>query len=205
MNPARNFIRLALTGVICVFIWACNAPSPNSQNSQIRSTPIAAQPTPTPQPMSPTLRSSHNAQAEDKTGGSLIWRLINGQTKTLADYRGTAVILDFWATYCPPCEEEIPHLVELSNKYPRDLHVTGLHVGGAEDKPNVPGFVSKYKMSYDLGYPDQALMDFYLEGDDRIPQTLVFDRQGKLVQKFVGFTPEIREQIDSAVQTAVSQ
>lgn len=204
MNLAQNFIRFALTGSICLFAAGCNAP-PNKPNSPEQSTPAVAQSTPAPQQTSPIMASSHNAQTESKTGSNLVWRLINGETKTLAGYRGTALILDFWATYCPPCEEEIPHLVELSNKYPRDLHVVGLHVGGVEDKPNVPGFVSKYRMSYDLGYPDQDLMDFYLQGDDRIPQTLVFDRQGQLVQKFVGFTPEIKEQIDKAIQTAVSQ
>ena len=201
MNPVRNFIRLALACGICAFLAAACSTSPNPQNSPISSIPAVARATPSPQRMPPIVASSHGGQAENND--KQVWRLINGQTKTLASYRGTAMILDFWATYCPPCEEEIPHLVELSNKYPKDLQVVGLHVGGDQDKPNVPDFVSKYKMSYDLGYPEQNLMDFYLQGDDRIPQTLVFDRQGQLVQKFVGFTPEIKEQIDRAVQTAV--
>ncbi len=203
MNLSQNFIKLSLICVVCVLLAACNAPPP--QNSQKQAAQVSGQTTPTQKSLPPSMISSHGGQTENSAGGQQVWRLINGQTKTLAAYRGTAMILDFWATFCPPCEEEIPHLVELSNKYPKDLHVVGLHVGGTEDKLNVPGFVSKYKMSYDLGYPDQDLMDFYLQGDDRIPQTLVFDREGQLVQKFVGFTPEIKEQIDRAVQTAVSQ
>lgn len=203
MNLSQNFIKLVSACGICIFIIACNT-SQATQNSQTPVTPISNQ-TIAPPKSSPVIASSHGGQTETNAGSSLMWQLINGQTKNLAGYRGNVVVLDFWATYCPPCEEEIPHLVELSNKYPKDLHVVGLHVGGAEDKPNIAGFVSKYKMSYDLGYPDQDLMDFYLGGDDRIPQTFVFDRRGQLVQKFVGFTPEIKEQLNQAIQTAVLQ
>ena len=205
MILSQKFTKIILVYSICVFVAACNSSSaPDNQNSQVLLTPATGQTTPIPKSIPPIMAASHGEQ-RSAGGQQPLWRLINGQTKTLAGYRGTAIILDFWATYCPPCEEEIPHLVELSNKYPKDLRVVGLHVGGEEDKPNVPDFVLKYKMSYDLGYPNQDLMDFYLEGDDRIPQTLVFDRQGQLVQKFVGFTPEIKEQIDQAVQTAVSR
>jgi thiol-disulfide isomerase/thioredoxin len=202
MNLSQNFIKLAFACGICLLITACST-SPSGQNSQLPSTPVSNQAPPTAKPMPPMLASSHGEQTENNAGSNLIWRLVNGQTKTVAGYRGKVLILDFWATYCPPCEEEIPHLVELSSKYSKDLHVVGLHVGGDEDKPNIAGFVSRYKMSYDLGYPDQNLMDFYLQGDDRIPQTLVFDRQGQLMQKFVGFTPEIKADLDNAVNRAL--
>jgi thiol-disulfide isomerase/thioredoxin len=135
---------------------------------------------------------------------NLGWRLIDGRRQTLADYRGKAVILDFWATYCPPCIEGIPHFNELKRRYEAEgLQIVGLHVGGDEDKPNIPEFIEKLQMSYGLGYPEQTTTDFYLQGDDRIPQTLVFDRNGRLVEKFVGFTPEIKDKIDSAVSEAL--
>ena len=133
----------------------------------------------------------------------LSWRLVDGRSERLKDYAGRAVILDFWATYCPPCEAGIPHFVELSNRYKNDLQIVGLHVGGADDKPNVPAFVTKYKMTYKLGYPTQELSNFYLQNDDRIPQTFVFDRTGKLVKQFVGFDDQTKAEIDAAVQKAM--
>ena len=172
----------------CLFAAACAANDAVS-TAQI---PVApAQMPPTSKPMPPI-----NAD-------TLNWKLVNGRTERVSTHKGKVVILDFWATYCPPCEEGIPHFVELSKQYKNDLHVVGLHVGGEPDKPKIIDFVTKYQMTYDLGYPNQALADFYLQGDTRIPQTLVFDRQGQLVQKFVGFTPEIKLEIDGAVKTAM--
>lgn len=140
----------------------------------------------------------------DVDPNNLGWRLIDGRRQTLADYRGKAVILDFWATYCPPCIEGIPHFNELKKRYEAEgLEIVGLNVGGDDDKPKIPEFVEKLKISYPLGYPEQAMMEFYLQGDDRIPQTLIFDRNGQFVEQFVGFTPEIKEGIDAAVLQAL--
>src|SRR5215217_3332534 len=57
----------------------------------------------------------------------------DGNVQKVKDLKGKVVILDFWATYCRPCIEEIPHLMELQAKYGSDnLAVIGLHVGGDE-------------------------------------------------------------------------
>jgi thiol-disulfide isomerase/thioredoxin len=140
----------------------------------------------------------------DVDPNSLGWRLIDGQRQKLADYRGKAVILDFWATYCPPCIEGIPHFNDLKQRYESEgLQIVGLNVGGDDDKPKIPEFVERLQISYRLGYPEPGLTDFYFQGDTRIPQTLVFDRDGRLVEQFVGFTPEIKEGIDAAVLQAL--
>ncbi|MGI9035107.1 MAG: TlpA family protein disulfide reductase [Pyrinomonadaceae bacterium] len=134
---------------------------------------------------------------------NLGWQLSSGNRQTLGELKGKVVILDFWATYCPPCLEEIPHLAELQNKY-ADLQIVGLHVGGDEDKPKVPAFVAKLKMNYPLGYPQDELIDFLFNGDDRIPQTFVFDKNGNLVKKFVGFDAQIKSALDEAVRQTLN-
>ncbi|HKP69974.1 MAG TPA: TlpA disulfide reductase family protein, partial [Pyrinomonadaceae bacterium] len=106
--------------------------------------------------------------------------------------------------YCPPCIEEIPHLMELQAKYGQEnLVVVGLHVGGDEDRPKVPAFVERLKITYPLAYPEDALSSFVFGNDTAIPQTAVFDRKGKLVTKIAGFSPAIKLQLDEAVATAV--
>jgi thiol-disulfide isomerase/thioredoxin len=112
-------------------------------------------------------------------------------------------VLDFWATYCPPCLEEIPHLVELQNKY-ADLKVVGLHVGGEEDMPKVPAFVEKLKMNYVLAYPEDELNSILLGNDNAIPQTFVFDRSGKLIERFVGYDLKVKNDLDRAVTQALN-
>lgn len=132
------------------------------------------------------------------------WTGFEGSVQKLKDHRGKVVILDFWATYCPPCIEEIPHLIELQAKYgSNDLVVIGLHVGGEEDQPKVPEFVERLKITYPLAYPEGALTSFVFGQQTAIPQTAIFDRQGKLVKKITGFGPEIKVELDNAVAAAI--
>ena len=187
MNFRRNFVTVALFASFSLFAACTTNPAPTA-------TPVINQMPATAGKMPPAVANENN----------LAWRLVDGKRQKLADYKGKVVVLDFWATYCPPCEEEIPHLVELSKQNP-DLNIIGLHVGGDKDRPFVADFVTKYKMSYKLGYPEQPLTDFYLQGDERIPQTLVFDREGRLIQKFVGFTAETKQNLDAAIQQALKQ
>lgn len=133
------------------------------------------------------------------------WAGFEGGVTKLKDLHGKAVILDFWATNCPPCIEEIPHLIELKSKYGDDLEVIGLHVGDDEDRKQVPAFVEKLKITYPLAYPDSALTDFVFQTNSAIPQTAVFDRSGTMVRKIVGFSPEIKRDLDQAVARAIGK
>lgn len=130
---------------------------------------------------------------------------LDGNVQKLKDFQGKVVILDFWATYCPPCIEEIPHLKELQKKYGKEnLEVVGLHVGGEEDRPKVPAFVEKLKIDYTLATPENELTRFIFGNTDNIPQTAVFDRNGKLVKKIIGFDAEIKRELDSTIEKTVN-
>jgi thiol-disulfide isomerase/thioredoxin len=133
------------------------------------------------------------------------WNLPGGAKKTIADYKGKVVVLDFWATYCKPCLEEIPHLVALQDKHKDEgLRVIGLNVGGPDDRPFVSDFVTKLKIGYDLGEPDSELVDALFNGTDVIPQTFIFDRSGKLVENFSSYSAAVRDEMDRAVQQALA-
>ncbi len=127
------------------------------------------------------------------------WTTADGKVQKLKDYQGKVVILDFWATYCPPCIEAIPHLLELQARYGSDLQVIGLHVGGAEDKDKVPEFVEKLKITYPLATPEDELTRFIFGDESAIPQTAIFDRDGKFVEKIIGFDDAIQAQLDKLV------
>ena len=131
------------------------------------------------------------------------WAGFDGGVTKLKDLNGKAVVLDFWATNCPPCVEEIPHLLELKSRYGDDLAIVGLHVGDNEDRAKVPAFVEKLKITYPLAYPDTALTNFIFQSNSGIPQTAVFDRNGQMVRKIVGFNTQIKSDLDRAVERAV--
>ena len=133
------------------------------------------------------------------------WTGLDGKIEKLKDHRGKAVILDFWATYCPPCIEEIPHLMALQQQHgAENLEIVGLNVGGPEDRPKIGGFVERLKINYPIAIPEDALSTAVFGADTAIPQTAVFDRNGRLVKKIVGFDANIRQELDAAVKDAVA-
>ena len=143
--------------------------------------------------------------ASEKPVDELAWTRMDGGEQRIGDLKDKVLILDFWATYCPPCLEEIPHLNSLQAKYGEKLLVVGLNVGGEDDRPKIPAFIKQLKVSYPIAFPEDALLSFISGDDDRIPQTAVFDRQGNLIQKFVGFDPAVKTQLDRAVESAMSE
>jgi thiol-disulfide isomerase/thioredoxin len=137
--------------------------------------------------------------------GEMTWKGFDGKDQKLKDLQGKVVILDFWATYCPPCIEEIPHLNALQAKYGvENLQIVGMHVGGDEDRPKVPEFVERLRISYPLAEPEDALTKFIFSTRSDIPQTAIFDRRGVMVKKIVGFSDEIKKDLDTTVEMAIN-
>lgn len=112
---------------------------------------------------------------------------LEGKTVTSSDYTGKVVVLDFWATWCLPCREEIPGFVNLHKKYQREgLVVIGVSMDDDGPTP-LKAFVKKFGVNYPVLVGDDRIsMDF---GDiTALPTTLVIDRQGRIVSRHVGFT-----------------
>jgi thiol-disulfide isomerase/thioredoxin len=134
------------------------------------------------------------------------WVQENNQRAKLADFKGKVVVLDFYATWCEPCRAETPHLVNLQKQYgDKGLQVIGLNVGGEDDRAQVPGFAKEFGIQYPLAYPDDDLVDQLLSDNQNIPQSFVYDRNGKLVQRFIGFESSGgASQIERVVQQALT-
>jgi thiol-disulfide isomerase/thioredoxin len=145
------------------------------------------------------------ATAADDHLGKYEWTLESNQRAKVADYLGKVIVVDFYATWCQPCRAETPHLVQLHRQYsPQGLQVIGLNVGGEDDRAEVPSYAKEFGIQYQLGFPDDALVDAYLSDNENIPQTFVFDRGGKLVKHFVGYGEEGEKELDSAVQASLA-
>ena len=132
------------------------------------------------------------------------WVVANTQHVRLADSRNKVVVLDFYATWCEPCRESIPHLVDLQRRYgSKGLQIVGLNVGGAEDYEKVPEFAREFRIQYQLGIPDPDLEDLYMSDDASIPQTFILDRNGVIVKRFIGYDDSLPAELESAIQSSL--
>jgi len=132
------------------------------------------------------------------------WNVGRNQAK-LSDYKGKVVLLDFYATWCEPCRAETPRLVQLQTDYgPSGLQVIGLNVGGDDDRAQVPAFAKEFGIEYPLGFPDDDLIDQYLTDNQNIPQAFVFDRNGDLVKRFIGYSSTSSAELERIVKGAVA-
>jgi thiol-disulfide isomerase/thioredoxin len=113
---------------------------------------------------------------------------VDGKQLKLSDYKGKVVIVDFWATWCPPCRKGIPDLIELKKKYgAKGFEVIGISLD-TETKNQVPGFVKNNGMNYPVVYGNQNVTQLY-GGIEAIPTTFVIDKQGKIVATYQGLVP----------------
>jgi cytochrome c biogenesis protein CcmG/thiol:disulfide interchange protein DsbE len=137
------------------------------------------------------------AAAATRAAPDLPVMTIDGRRLTLSQLRGKVVMLDFWATWCPPCRQEIPHLVRLAQRYgPKGLEVVGLTIENPQtDTEKVRLFMQRYGINYTVGFATDELFSAYIgPGQQPIPQTLLFDRQGQLITHMVGFNPKLDPQ-----------
>jgi len=109
---------------------------------------------------------------------------IDGKTHTLKSYRGKVVVLNFWATWCPPCREELPSMerafVKLKDK---DVILLGVDVG--EDSDTIFTFSADYPVSFPLLLDiDSTVIKSY--GVVGLPTTYVIDKRGRLVYRVIG-------------------
>src|SRR5436309_14172741 len=133
------------------------------------------------------------------------WTIDNNRAAKLSDYKGRVVVLDFYATWCEPCRAETPRLVQLQRDYgPSGLQVIGLNVGGENDRPQVPGFAKEFGIEYPLGFPDDTLVDQYLSDNQNIPQAFVFDRNGELIKRFVGYNSTSGGELERIIKGALA-
>ncbi len=120
------------------------------------------------------LMSATAASAE-----SFVFKDMKGQEQRLQDYRGKWVLVNFWATWCPPCLEEIPDLIALYEAHRnKDLAVIGVALDSTKD--SVVEFVAKKKISYPIVLGDYDLAAQVGEVE-ALPTSYLYDPTGKLV------------------------
>jgi peroxiredoxin len=125
---------------------------------------------------------------------------LDGTTLKLSNFRGKAVLLNFWATWCEPCKVEMPWFVDLQKKYgPQGLQVLGVAMDDTGAK-EISDFAKKMGVNYPIVLGKEAVGDQY-GGLPYLPSTFYIDREGKVVDRVYGLVS--RSEIEADIQKAL--
>lgn len=127
-------------------------------------------------------------------------QLTSGETVSLSDYRGTPVVLNFWATWCPPCRAEIPHFQSASQKYDGQVAILGLNDGEAPD--TVLEFASDYAMTYPVLLDTGSAVSVRYRVT-ALPTTVFINADGVIAELFTGIINEAV--LDDRIETLLRE
>jgi peroxiredoxin len=152
---------------------------------------------------------SNSAKAISKTNGSpapdFELTSLDGKQVKLSDFRGQAVLLNFWATWCSPCKIEMPWFVDLQKQYgPQGLAVLGVAMDDAS-KEDIAKFAKDMGVNYTILLGKEVVGEAY-GGVQFLPTTFYIDRRGRVVERVFGLTgkSDIEDNVKKALATASS-
>jgi len=126
---------------------------------------------------------------------------LDGTTMHLSDFRGKAVLLNFWATWCSPCKIEMPWFVDFQNQYgSQGLQIVGVAMDDSS-KEDIAKFAKDMGVNYPILIGKESVGDQY-GGVPALPETFLIGRDGKIVDKIVGL--EGKADIEEAIKKALN-
>jgi thiol-disulfide isomerase/thioredoxin len=130
-------------------------------------------------------------------------KTLDGREVVLSKLKGKVILLDFWATWCGPCRESIPHLIQLYKTYQKNgLEVIGMNMDRG-DINTVKHFVRSMLIPYPIAITsDHAGRNYGITG---LPTIILIDREGRIREKIAGYTGEIAKQMTAKVVDLISE
>ena len=145
------------------------------------------------------LLASGLAHSADAPRFDLTLKDASGQKVRLRDLRGKVVVLNFWATWCGPCNAEMPMLVDMEKQYAgRGVVFIGASLDDAKSKGRIPAFLSEHRIAFPVWYSATADDMDQLKMGEVVPATAFLDTEGHIVARIMGQArpEEVTERLD---------
>jgi peroxiredoxin len=127
----------------------------------------------------------------------------SGQSVSLENYRGYVLVMDFFATWCHPCRESIPHLVEMNRKYGKQgLQVLGMSAD-EDGERLVKVFADEHRISYPVALAGESTLVDY--GVRSVPVMLIIDKKGRVADIFRGFSDEVGRSSEQLIKKLLAE
>jgi len=165
VSPKTKLIILTLW-IIPVFLWGCETKS-KQDKTQASEASVAS-----------SSQTNSQDQQQFKDAPDFTLETMNGERFTLSDHEGKVVVLNVWATWCPPCRKEIPDFIEIQEEMREEVLFVGISVD-KEGWEVVRPFAEEYDINYPLVVDDGTINRKY--GPFRgIPTTFIINKKGKV-------------------------
>ena len=200
----RNYLVLFLIlASLALMFWAgwANFESRRQQAARIKAQHMA---------LEPEAENAYVSPLQGKPAPAFTLNDLSGKKISLADYKGKAVLLNFWATWCAPCKVEIPWFLKLREQYAgQGFEIIGVSSDDLDkddkaqlfqQKAEISKFVEQQKMTYPVLIDGEAISRPY-GGVDSLPTSFFIDRQGTVVAQTVGLVP--RDEIEADIKKAL--
>ena len=154
--------------------------------------------------------AAHSSGQNVAPAGSLVSRpapdfelsTLTGHTVRLSSYRGKVVLVNFWATWCAPCNVEMPWLVELYEKYrSQGIEIIGVNMDDGQ-RPKVAEFVRRKRVNYTVLLGGEAVASRY-GGVRFLPQTFIVGRDGRVISAISG--ADSKAILEQAIRSALER
>jgi len=132
----------------------------------------------------------------------------DGAPLRISDYSGKVLLVNLWATWCGPCRIEIPELVKIHKEFQsRGVEMIGLSTENPDaSEQTVRQFVRAFNIDYRVGWATPDVAVTLMQGTDSIPQSFIITRDGRIVKRFIGFSPgstppQLRQALEDALKS----
>jgi cytochrome c biogenesis protein CcmG, thiol:disulfide interchange protein DsbE len=126
---------------------------------------------------------------------------LKGSDITLSQFKGKVVLLEFWATWCPPCRATIPELVSIQQKYKdRDFVVLGISIDdeGADLRTELLNFSREFHINYPVLMGSEAVEREYKVWS--IPRSFLIDKEGRIRDSYSGYIDQYESKVSAEVE-----
>jgi thiol-disulfide isomerase/thioredoxin len=200
-----------MTRLFIILLFTALAVNASSQSGRRISTPRSTPPAPIQPPTTPEPESPPEAPAEllfvPESLRERQIRAIENGTFRLEDFHGKVVVINLWASWCGPCRREVPEYEKVRKAYTgREVEFIGLTTEDprtASDRVN--RFLRDVSFGFRLGWADRDLVRTLMNGKSAIPQTLVLDADGRIINHWTGYSAgrsgeRLRQTIERALE-----